>query len=102
MKVKLLKKVRKRYEIVRIDQLSNKPEKSLGMFELVWQRCLNECKKRHGIPFYVAKDNDQLNAFYCGHKEYDQVLEELRTKIRFDYAPKIKQQKEISVKLWHI
>lgn len=89
MKIKLLKKVRKRFQIFRIDELSSNPT------ELKL-----ECAKDWGLPFYVLKDTDTLEreTIYCAN--LPRAKAELSTIIHETYKEQFKHKPEKNVKVW--
>lgn len=91
MKVKLLKKVRKRYSIVRVDKIGTNPG---------W--LYRHCEKEIGIPFYILRDDqDGLGFRTVATKEFDNVKEKLCKWIKEDYTHKVRKKKTVEVKVWH-
>lgn len=88
MKIKLLKKVRKRFQIYRIDELSSSPT----VTEL-------ECVSDWGLPFYEILDlKDDYRNLYCQNNET--ALSNIRKWIRDDYYEKFKHKPEKKVNVW--
>ena len=87
MKTRLLKKVRKRFEIRRIDKIPLRPD-----FFIKW------ASERWSLPFYQIIDkNDDIgiNNLYCTDKKT--ALEEICFILRKEYKSKSKQQ---NTKVW--
>lgn len=92
MKVKLLKKIRKRYEIEKVTKVSSSTE--------MWNWWYKDCEKDLGLPFFVLSDNnDSWRA--SAHRTYEKAYERLRQNIRTDYTHKIKKDETISEVVWH-
>ena len=92
MKTKLLKKVRKRYEIVKVTELSSSHE--------MWNTFNMDSERKFGLPFFILRDlNDSWRDRSA--KDIDVLLETLQEWIRFDYA-KTKKSKHIEEKVWHV
>lgn len=92
MKVKLLKKVRKRYSIARIDELaSNAGNVYKGM------------GKSLGLPFFVLEDQNDSFGYQT---EFFKTFEEARDKIIewviSDYGEKFRHKDEVSEKVWYV
>lgn len=89
MKIKLLKKVRKRFQIYRIDELSSNPTKT----EL-------ECVVDWGLPFYELKDTDTLEreTIYCANLPV--AKGQLSTWVHERYKEQFKHKPEKKVKVW--
>ncbi len=91
MKVKLLKKIRKRFEIHRYDELSSNPSE-----------ILLSVVARVGLPFYMVKDNQ--DAFRYSTKFFG-TFEEARTElcqwILKEYGEKFRSKPAKVVKVWY-
>lgn len=93
MKTKLLKKIRKRYEIVKVTKVSSSTE--------MWNWFYMDCEKEFGLPFFVLEDNAdswRTRAFTTQEKAYDQ----LRKWIKSDYEYHIKKDESKTTKIWHV
>ena len=92
MKVKLLKKIRKRYSITRVDELASNPS-DLHIY----------AKKECGLPFYLLKVTETLLDF---HVEVFKTFEEARNKlckwIISDYGEKFRHRDQKSSKVWWV
>ena len=90
MKTKLLKKIRKRYSITRIDELaSNAGNVYVG------------AKHYHGLPFYVLEDaKDDWDIDRKFFKTFEEAREMLCEWIIFDYGEKFRHKPEKSTKVW--
>ena len=78
MKTKLLKKVRKRYEITKVYSYSNVCSKN-------WKEFCDGI----GFPFYYVKDND--DGYGCrnhGFRHFPDAIEYIRRLIRAEYTEK--------------
>jgi hypothetical protein len=86
MKTKLLRKIRKRYSIIRVDELGSNPSD-----ERIWTRY------KYGMPFYEIRYRDALidrcSTFNCAR---DILLEWVIKK----YASKFRSRLEVSKKVW--
>lgn len=89
MKVKLLKKVRKRFQIFRIDEIASNSTKL--------QR---ECVKDWGLPFYQIKDTEDIYSHYC--RDSITAINKIREYIRKEYTEEFKHKPEKKVKVWHL
>lgn len=90
MKTKLLKKVRRRYSITRIDSLATNAS------------CvLTANSAKFGFPFYVVNDHNHLCLMrsMC-HKTYNQCIESLLDMIVHDYSDIVGRTKADSTKVW--
>lgn len=92
MKTKLLKKVRKRYEISKVTKVSSSTE--------MWNRFLKDCEKDFGLPFYVVSDNEDSWRTRV-YKDYDTAYTTLKKFIRSDYEYVIKKDQTKQEKLWY-
>lgn len=89
MKAKLLKIVRKRYEITKVIRL----EKNAPDF-------LFEANKEVGTPFYYLTDNrSEYRA--TASKSFDALKSEMIKWINLDYVSKVKGKKRIEEKVWY-
>ena len=92
MKVKLLKKIRKRYEITKVEELGTDPGRNYK-----WGA------ENFGLPFYMLWDTTdhyaQPEFFRDG--ELDVALERLMVWIRHNYAHKVKKMETKTKKAWY-
>jgi hypothetical protein len=88
MKAKLLKKVRKRYSIVRIDELSSNPTE----MEL-W------AVKHRGLPFYRLTDYNDCAIKYF--KTEEESITVLKLWIIADYGEKFRHKDTKQTKVWY-
>jgi len=92
MKVKLLKKVRKRYSIHKVSEIG---ELAPGL--------INDCYQEiNQLPFYYLIDND--DGGYIGYSaSYDNIYEFLVTKIHKTYLARMKRKdKKTQIeKVWY-
>ncbi|MHB8871829.1 MAG: hypothetical protein ACYC5G_05235 [Candidatus Doudnabacteria bacterium] len=91
MKVKLLKKVRKRYEIVKVTQVSP-PISPL-------RDSYNHWAKEYGLPFFVLIDNEN-EARQLADPSEGVMFAILKNWIHRDYI-KIKNIQTIEEKVWY-
>lgn len=85
MKTKLLKKVRKRYEIVKVVK-NDIPDMMFYSTE---------------VPFFIVRDVDSLNRAYA-YKEYINAFEVLLEMIRKDYSSKMNRKERYKeLKVWY-
>lgn len=90
MKTRLLKKVRRRYSITRIDSLSTNADCILiaNSYEL-------------GFPFYIVNDHHHLYHIRSKcHKTYNECIESLLEMIVHDYSDAVGRTKTTSTKVW--
>lgn len=90
MKTKLLRKVRKRFEIVKYDEIAS----NSGWF-------LTEAKEGLGLPFYVFYDNDSLGYNPIANKDYNVVYNYLVKVIVDTYKEKFRHKDSIKTKIWY-
>jgi len=91
MKVKLLKKIRKRYSIVRYDDIGTSPSD--------W---IKECKDKIGVPFYVLYDKQtSLGLRNTASFEYSYLVKRIGDYVRRDYTHKIKNRRQKTEKVWY-
>jgi hypothetical protein len=91
MKTKLLKKIRKRYQIIKITQLAFDDDQGLKNFV-----------RRNKLPIYQLIDNKSMylrseNYF----AEYDDAYKKLQKWINEDYYHKIKSTSRKQKKVWY-
>lgn len=86
MKTRLLKKVRKRYSIVRYDELPTNPVHYLKSYYI-------DC----GLPFYILYDKHELA---YGSKTFDGCYNRLKLLIDLRWRDKIKKTEGKSKKVW--
>jgi len=90
MKTRLLKKVRKRYTITKIDELASNAG---NVYEAV--------KEEYGVPFYVLDDaQDGFGIHTKFFKTFDEAREKLCKCIASDYREKFRHKDEKSSKVW--
>jgi hypothetical protein len=91
MKVKLLKKIRKRYSITRIDTLASNEGEIYSWYAINW-----------GLPFFVLDDNEDCfgvrTKFY---KTYDSTRAKLCKWIIADYTDKFRYIDGKQTKVWY-
>lgn len=86
MKVKLLRKVRKRYKIVRYDELPSNPVYLLKSYKI-----------HYGLPFYILYDKYE---FAYGSKTFNGCYKRLKLLIDLRYRNKVKKIKGKFKKVW--
>ena len=90
MKVKLLKKVRKRYTITRVDKNGRQAS---DLYQAV--------EDQLGLPFFVMEDTHD---YFGYHAKFVKTFEEARIKlverIVLDYKYKFKNKNQVSSKVW--
>jgi len=82
MKVKLLKKIRKRFSIIRIDEIASDVDNAT-----------KKCEKEMGLPFYQIIDNnhdDMIFKIYRYNKYYEDAYNKLHEIILDNYAEKFR------------
>ena len=89
MKTKLLKKVRKRFSIIRIDKLGKYPT------EVSYWRAA-----RYGLPYYRMVDNNAIHDLGLCESSLESILNRLMRLIKLEYPQKPKGNPEISTKVW--
>lgn len=89
MKVKLLKKVREDYYIIKYDSIpTNWSVWDRGSFDIANVTC----------PFFMSfRKNDHINT----HQTYDEALETIRLKIRNRYTKVIRKNNGNPKKVWY-
>lgn len=91
MKVKLLKKVRKRYLIERIDNIGTRPSFSLQYW-----------KEELGCPFFIVTDTHEMMGFRTqAFKNKDASLNRVVQLVRLDYKEKFKNKNLNKTKVWY-
>ena len=92
MKTKLLKKVRKRFEIIRVDRVDD-PDHYYNKLDLD----LNP-----GYPCYLLFDNDDPDVLFLNvSKDYEYIYERLRERITKVYYKKFKKHVIKTQKVWY-
>ena len=86
MKAKLLKKIRKRFEIIYVESCDD-PNHFYNKYEFE-------------LPCYVLFDNSD-NDFWSDSKNYEYIYKVLRIKIRKEYSSKFNKYKVKSKKIWY-
>lgn len=89
MKVKLLRKVRKRYKITRIDENSS----NVGG---VYKSIENDL----GLPFFVLEDNRYIGIYTKFFKTFEEARLKLSDWILHDYKEKFRHKDEKSTVVW--
>lgn len=101
MKTKLLKKIRKRFSITRIDVLASDAD-----------AIKVDAKKKYGLPFFYIEDkfcdNDPSRSviyYYLykhkmTHKTYNEALDTLISMIHNYYYENFKHKNEVNQKVW--
>lgn len=92
MKVKLLKKVRKRYEIVKVTKVSSSTE--------MWNDFYRDCEKDMGLPFFILQDARDSWRTRC-YKDQSKAYEILAKWIRSDYKYSIKKDETKEEVVWY-
>lgn len=91
MKVKLLKKVRKSYTIIRVDKLASN---SGDVYPII--------AERKGLPFFVLIDNEEC--FGCRtryYKTFDEAKANLWLWILHAYGEKFRHKDGKEIKVWY-
>jgi hypothetical protein len=92
MKVKLLKKVRKRYKITIVTSVSNK---SADFF-------YRRAKSRFGLPFFVFYDNeDRFGIRTSAFGNISDATREVVDRVRQDYTKIVRPEKTKETKVWY-
>lgn len=89
MKVKLLKKVRKRYSIIRVDKVTRSSNENFNIFKEDW-----------GLPFYYVKDNYDSWTCWDYSKTKKEALANLSKLITKDYRDKFIKKEKTTSKVW--
>lgn len=91
MKVRLLKKVRKRYVIIRVDELASN---EIEMYR--------DAKNGFGLPFYVLSDNDDVLGYHtlC-FPTYEAARDRLHMWINIDYREKFRHKDTKKTLVWY-
>jgi hypothetical protein len=92
MKTKLLKIVRERYSITKIDKLEMNPNDAMLSY-----------KKKFGLPFYILTDHKVKKYIQPVDYKYETLLNILSDWIRTDYLHKMKKKKSrerVVTKVW--
>lgn len=94
MKVKLLKKVRKRYKIYRCDELPN--ELGIEGFQL------NKYRSEFGLPFYYVQDESTFTMYpyLYGSDNINSCKSYILELVKEKYEDRIKNTKFKSTKIW--
>ena len=92
MKAKLLKKIRKRYSIIKHNKLASNPT----MEE-------NNAESEFGLPFYALQDHEIRNSiiFTKYFKSFEEARERLDKWIISDYGEKYRHKEAVTQKLWY-
>jgi hypothetical protein len=100
MKVKLLKKIRKRFEIVRIDELASNAPHILKYF-----------KSDHGLPFFYVMDNDLFDIMDdCedlrwrekGFKNVNDAKDYILKRILYKHSEQFRHKDGKQTKVWWV
>jgi len=90
MKTRLLKKVRKQYSIVRIDELASNASE-----------VHRYCAKEYGLPFYEVQDKDTVFDSFCKcFKTYPESFEYLQKLILSRYSEQFRHKDAKITKVW--
>lgn len=92
MKVKLLKKVRDRYKIVRVTKVSSSTQ--------MWNDFYRECEKDLGLPFFALKDSQDSWRTRC-YTDQDKAYDMLLKWINNDYKHRIKKDRTKEEVVWY-
>jgi DNA phosphorothioation-dependent restriction protein DptG len=94
MKVKLLRRVRKRYSIVRIDQLASNANE--------WDQKIANIT---GLPFYRIIDNDRPSSWISKYRYDCKLIEDAKEKliqiIVNDYKEQFRHKDAVITKVWY-
>jgi hypothetical protein len=92
MKTKLLKKIRKRYTIIKIDELASN---ACNFYK--------DAKNEYGFPFFVLRDNkNNWELLSQCSKDFKEARENLCKWIISDYSEKFRHKDEVSSKVWWV
>lgn len=90
MKTRLLKKIRKRYTITRIDEIASNACSSF-----------RDAKKLLGLPFYVLEDSaDEYGSRTDLFGDIKKAKKKLCMWIDIDYSESFRHREQISHKVW--
>ena len=93
MKVKLLKKIRNRYSITRVDAPSSNEDKYI----------LDYIEK-HGLPIFILENHESSFSRLVSDRTYLSSLDEARTRlmetILKDYSEKFRHVPRETIKVW--
>jgi len=90
MKVKLLKKIRKRFSILEYSEMSSNPSSSETYAE-----------EKFGLPFYFVKDN--AGWFDCDcYKTFDEAHSDIRDKVLGIYSERFHHKPAKVKKVWWV
>ena len=89
MKVKLLRQVRNRYEIIRVDQLAGHESDFLKKAGAI-----------HGLPFYVANDPIDKYRSTVSFELLNDAKKRILEWINYDYGRKYKRKNGKQIKVW--
>lgn len=92
MKVKLLKKIRKRYKITKVEVNASNAG---NVYKAV--------EKEFGLPFYVLEDSfDDWGLYTKFFKSFEEAREKLSKWIVNDYGEKFRHKDQKSSKVWWV
>lgn len=90
MKTKLLKEVRKRYSIVRVDEIASNAGDDYKY-----------AKEIYGVPFYELRDTHDAFGFRtCFFDDFNKATAKICEWVVSDYAEKFGRKKVKSSKVW--
>ena len=89
MKTKLLKKVRERYSITKVESLGSHPSE-----------LLKDYAEHLGLPFYYLEDERKCTRF-LGIKTFDTTYACLKKWILEDYSPQFRHKPVERKKVWY-
>ena len=92
MKTKLLRKVRKRYVIIKYDKLDYNTD--------TW---LLESAKKFGLPFYLVEDLEDSYRIETVHQNFEDAMARIVELIRSDYGYKFNHSNRNGCKkVWYL
>jgi len=92
MKTRLLKRIRKRYAITKVDKLAS-------------DACHphTAAKSVYGLPFYVLEDDEDKYGFFTKYfKTFEEARKKLCQWIIIDYGEKFRHKDEVSSRAWWV
>ena len=92
MKTKLLKKIRKRYTIERIDEVTENSDNKLREFSAIF-----------GCPIFILTDTEASENSFHRKKVYylyEDAYDNLRKWIKISYGREYRKETEIPKKVW--
>lgn len=92
MKTKLLKKIRKRFSIIKVDELGSSP------------CCFYEkCYKKYGLPFFYIQDKELrfFSEYEDGFKTIEDAMDALSKTIVNIYSESFRHKDDICSIVWY-